>query len=74
MATWDSGTEEHICPHCGALHSSSYRDFPSRDRGSQDCLACGQTLIEWTSSRDYFDFKLVHKKRKKSRVPKASKQ
>jgi len=59
MGTWDVGPGEIDCPHCGAKHEYVYHDYPQRDRGSQNCLACGKLLTEWRGTRDYSDFKLV---------------
>jgi len=57
--TWETGTTELTCEHCGARHLVSYRDYPVRDKGSLACLKCGKELIRWNGTRDYTDVQLL---------------
>lgn len=57
--TWETGSTELTCKHCGARHHVDYRDYPVRDKGSQDCLKCGEELIRWNGTRDYIAFRLI---------------
>lgn len=60
MATWDTGTEEFICPKCGAQYKSTFRDYPAPDPSqSFECLDCGETVHSWRGTRDYYDRKLL---------------
>lgn len=63
MATWDGGEQEMACARCGAVHLVAYKDYPARDRGKELCRACGEVLIEWSSTRDYTVLRLLTKSR-----------
>lgn len=47
----NQGTEEFTCTHCGAINDVDYSDYPQNDKGSVNCAACGEVLIEWRSKR-----------------------
>ena len=59
MATWGEGTEDFVCPGCGAKYRAAYKDYPERDRGSFHCRECKEEVVSWSSSRDYFEFTLI---------------
>ena len=60
MANWEkAGVTISECKNCGATHECALKDYPARDRGTCNCLNCGETLHSWNSSRHHDECKLI---------------
>jgi len=55
----NDGYQKFICEHCGAAHRVPFKDYPVREKGSNECKACGQELHRWNGSRDYYEPELL---------------
>jgi transcription elongation factor Elf1 len=51
VKTWKSAPGgDFKCPHCGAVHETTVRQYPMRDADSANCQACGKEMDRWNST------------------------
>lgn len=56
---FEQGTERLTCPACAVQHNAKWSRMPVRDRTVIKCQACGDTLYEGNTVRDYDEVKLI---------------
>ncbi len=41
---------DKTCTECGAVHSTEYAQYPTRESGIEYCESCGAVLDKWSST------------------------
>ncbi len=53
MSSFETGTSDHVCPHCESEYIVEWQDFPQRDSGRLICEVCQGVMKTWKGTRDY---------------------
>jgi len=56
---FEDGTNEKICPACGAQHKLKWHRMPVRERTTIECLSCDGRLYQGNSTHDYYEVRLI---------------
>lgn len=56
---FETGTDELVCPSCGAKHVAKWSRMPVREHMTIRCKACGAIAHQSKTVRDYYDVMLA---------------